>query len=131
MFAFGLMSTVLDIMCFAILWFVMKFNTVEKATLFQTGWFAFGIISQTLIIHIIRTHKKPFITSKSSKQLIISTFTITTITILISFTDISTIFDLSRLPIVYLLWIIGLLCVYFILIQVYKKLYIKINHEWL
>lgn len=131
MFAFGTISTVLDIMCFAILWFILKFNTIEKAALFQTGWFAFGIISQTLIIHMIRTHKIPFIKSKSSKQLLISTFAITLITILITFTDIATIFDLSKLPIIYLGWIFILLCVYILFIQLYKKIYLKKNKEWL
>ena len=131
MFAFDTISTVLDIMCFAILWFILKFNTIEKAALFQTGWFAFGIISQTLIIHMIRTHKIPFIKSKSSKQLLISTFAITLITILITFTDIATIFDLSKLPIIYLGWIFILLCVYILFIQLYKKIYLKKNKEWL
>jgi Mg2+-importing ATPase len=131
MFAFGTVSTILDIICFAVLWFVLKFNTLEKAVLFQTGWFAFGIISQTLIIHMIRTHKKPFIESKSSKQLLISTFTITAITLIITFTNFATIFDLSKLPLEYMLWIAILLTVYIIFIQIYKKIYLRKNKEWL
>ena len=121
MFRFGLISTILDLLCFAVLWFLFKFNTVEKATLFQTGWFAFGIISQTLIIHMIRTDRIPFIESKSSKQLLLSTLTVTVITILIAFTNFATIFDMQRLPLVYLLWIFDLVVVYVVLIQVYKK----------
>ena len=131
MVAFGFISTILDIICFIVLWFVLKFNTIEKAALFQTGWFAFGIISQTLIIHMIRTHKMPFVTSKSSKQLLISTFTITIITLLITFTNISTIFDLKKLPFEYMVWIFILLCVYAVFIQIYKRVYLKKNKEWL
>ena len=131
MFAFGIISTVLDIICFAILWFVMKFNTIEKAVLFQTGWFAFGIISQTLIIHLMRTSKIPFVTSKPSKQLVISTLTITILTLIISFTNIAIIFDLSKLPIQYGIIIILLMIVYAIIIQTYKKLYLRNNKEWL
>ena len=131
MFAFGIISTVLDIICFAILWFVMKFNTIEKAVLFQTGWFAFGIISQTLIIHLMRTSKIPFVTSKPSKQLVISTLTITILTLIISFTSIAIIFDLSKLPIHYGIIIILLMIVYAIIIQTYKKLYLRNNKEWL
>ena len=44
--------------------------------------FAFGILSQTLIIYMITTSKTPFIESKSSKQLVISTFTIVIITLI-------------------------------------------------
>jgi Mg2+-importing ATPase len=131
MFAFGMISSILDIMCFAVLWYVMKFNTQEKAVLFQTGWFAFGIISQTLIIHMIRTHKIPFIESKSSKQLLISTFTVVAITLIITFTSVSTAFDLSKLPIIYMGWILILLLLYGIFIQIFKKIYIKIYKEWL
>lgn len=131
MFAFGSISTVLDILCFIVLWYVMKFNTVEKAVLFQTGWFAFGIISQTLIIHMMRTSKIPFITSKSSKQLLISTFAITFITLIISFTEIATIFDLRKLPLQYGIMIILLIVIYAIIIQFYKKIYLKRNKEWL
>ena len=131
MFAFGIISTVLDILCFAVLWYVFKFNSVEKAVLFQSGWFVFGILSQTLIIHMIRTSKIPFIESKSSKQLLISTFTIVVITLIISFTNIATIFDLSKLPYSYLAWIFILMCIYIILIQIYKKIYIRKNQEWL
>ena len=131
MFVFGTISMVLDIMCFAVLWRVLKFNTVEKATLFQTGWFAFGIISQTLIIHMIRTTKIPFVESKSSKQLLISTFTITFITIIIAFTNIAIIFDLQKLPIIYLGWILILLTIYAVVIQVYKSIHLQRNKEWL
>ncbi len=131
MFAFGIISTILDVLCFIVLWYVMKFNTIEKAVLFQTGWFAFGIISQTLIIHMIRTSKIPFVTSKSSKQLLISTFVVSMITLIISFTDIATIFDLKRLPIQFGFVIIALVLTYAIIIQLYKKVYLKINKEWL
>ena len=131
MFNFGLISTVLDVLCFAVLWFILGYNTVEKAVMFQSGWFVFGILSQTLIIHLIRTSKIPFIQSKSSKQLLISTFAVVLITLIISFTGISVIFDLSKLPYIYLLWIIGLMVIYSIFIQIYKKFYIKSNKEWL
>ena len=114
-----------------VLWYVFKFNCSDKAVMFQSGWFVFGILSQTLIIHMIRTRKIPFIESRSSKQLIISTFTIVTIAILISFTNIATTFDLAVLPISYLAWILGLMVVYIICIQIYKKFYIKKNNEWL
>jgi len=131
MFAFGIISTILDLLCFAVLWFVFKFNSVEKAIFFQSGWFVFGILSQTLIIHMIRTHKIPFIQSKSSKQLLISTFSIVIITLVISFTRIATIFDLSKLPYSYLIWIFGLMIIYILFIEIYKKIYVKRNEEWL
>ncbi len=131
MFRFGLISTILDAICFSILWFVFKYNTIEKAVYFQSGWFVFGILSQTLIIHTIRTKKIPFIQSKSSKQLLLSTIAIVIIAVAITFTSIAPIFDLAKLPYYYLGWIIILMFIYVIFIQIYKKIYIKKNNEWL
>ena len=131
MFRFGLISTILDICCFLILWLVFKFNTIDTAVFFQTVWFAFGIISQTFIIHLIRTDKTPFIKSKSSSPLLISTIMVTVITLIIVFTNISVIFDLSKLPYTFFVWIIILLCIYSSFIQIYKKMYLKKNKNWL
>ena len=79
----------------------------------------------------VRNSKIPFIESKSSKQLLISTFAVLCITLIIAFTNISVIFDLSKLPYMYLLWIAILMSIYILFIQVYKKFYIKQNKEWL
>lgn len=131
MVIFGLFSTILDICCFFILWNFMGFNTVEKAASFQTGWFAFGIISQTMIIHMIRTNKTPLKDSSPSRQLILSTSLIVLATVLICFTDIATIFDLTRLPLSYLLWILALLVLYATVIQIYKYFYTRKTGSWL
>ena len=131
MFRFGSISTILDILCFGVLCFVFKFNTPEQSVFFQTGWFAFGIISQTFIIHLIRTDKIPFIESKSSKPLFASTLAITVITIIIAFTNVAVIFDLHKLPYTYLGWILILLFIYSAFIQIYKKLYLGKNKQWL
>lgn len=131
MMFFGIISTILDIACFLVLWFVFKYNSVEQSVFFQTGWFIFGIISQTLIIHMIRTHKIPFIQSSSSKQLTFSTFAVVIITLLIGFTTISQIFDLTRMTASYMVWIGILMLAYMILVQIVKKVYIKTSHEWI
>ena len=130
-FNLGIISTVLDIICFIILWYIMKFNTIEKQSLFQSGWFVFGIISQTLIIHMIRTAKVPFVKSVASKQLIFSTISVVIITLIIGFTNISVIFDLGKLSLKYFIYLIILLIVYALLIQIVKKRYIKKYNEWL
>ena len=88
-------------------------------------------MSQTLIIHMIRTSKLPFIESKSSKELLISTIVIIIITMIISFTDISTIFDLRKLPPIFMLYIFALMLIYIAFIQTYKRIYIRNNKEWL
>ena len=131
MFIFGPVSTIFDVACFMLLWFGLGFKTVELQSFFQTGWFLFGIISQTLIIHMIRTHKLPFIQSKPSKELIFSTVLITIFTLIIGFTGIAIIFDLSKMPIAYLGSLFALLTGYFIVTQLFKKIFVKKYNEWL
>lgn len=131
MFSFGIISTILDVLCFLVLWFVFEYNTIEQQAYFQTGWFVFGIVSQTLIIYMIRTSKFPFVQNIPSKHLVFSTSVVTIIALILGFTSLALGFDLVKLPIQYLGWLIVLLLVYAISIQLAKKQYIKVNKEWL
>ena len=130
MVSFGLLSTVLDVLCFLVLWYVFKFNCEDMAGYFQCGWFMFGVISQTMVIHTIRTPKLPFIHDRASVQLSISTAAIIAITMLIGFTGISTFFSMPTITIMYLPWIFLLMLVYMILAQIMKTVYIKRHHDW-
>ena len=49
---------------FGLMWFVFSANTPEHQTLFQSGWFVVGLLTQTLIVHMIRTAQIPFIQSR-------------------------------------------------------------------
>ena len=80
---------------------------------------------------MIRTSKIPFVESRSSNGLLISTGLVTLLTILISFTGVAGILDLAKLPIAFLGYIVLLIVVYIVLIEIYKKIYLKKNPEWL
>ena len=131
MFIFGPISTLLDVACFVVLWFIMKYNSIDKALLFQTGWFTFGIISQTAIIHTIRTDKIPFVTSKSSPQLLISTALVVIVTLIISFSGIAPFLNMATLPLDYLKWLLILIVAYVVIIEIFKRIYIRIKGQWL
>lgn len=131
MVSFGLLSTVFDVLCFLVLWYVFGFNTIEQAAYFQCGWFMFGVISQTFVIHTIRTSKIPFLQARASKQLNISTFSIIIITLIIGFTNVAEIFDMKVMPYSYLGWLVILIFAYLIVAQIMKKIYIKKNGEWI
>ena len=131
MFIFGFVSTILDVICFIVMWYVFKFNTMEKAELFQCGWFMFGVLSQTLVIYTIRTKKMPFINSTPSKELLISTLLVIVSTLIIGFTSIATVFDMSIMIKEFAVALVGLLLLYTIIAQIAKKIYIKINKVWM
>lgn len=90
----------------------------------------FGVISQTVVIHTIRTPKVPFIKDRASVQLSISTLLVVIATLLIGFTGIATLFDLPVMVPSYMIWLAGLMVVYTILAQILKRIYMKLNHEW-
>ena len=73
---FGPISSIFDVLTFSLMWWVFKANTPEMQTLFQSGWFVEGLLSQTLIVHMIRTRKIPFIQSRPSWPLCIMTLAV-------------------------------------------------------
>ena len=131
MLLMGPLSSIFDILCFVIMWWVIKANTVEQAMLFQAGWFIFGTLSQILIVHMIRTSKIPFVQSKASMQLVLSTFIVGIIAIVIVFTQIARGFDMRTLPLGYAPWLALLLIGYSVVVQLFKGIYIKKFGEWL
>ena len=128
---FGLLSTVLDVLCFTVLWYVYKYNTIPLAGYFQCGWFMFGVVSQTMVIHSLRTPRLPFVGDRASRELFASTSIVVAATLLIGFTGISALFDLPAMPLSYLFWMAGLMVVYILLAQVMKKVYIGKYKEWM
>ena len=130
MVSFGLLSTVLDVLCFLVLWFIFGYNNPEMAGYFQCGWFMFGVISQTMVIHTIRTPKLPFIGDRASIQLTLSTLAVIAVTLIIGFTGVSTLFDLPTMPLSYVLWLVILMVVYMVFAQIMKVIYIKRHKDW-
>ena len=127
----GPISSIFDIATFAIMWFVFKANTIELQPLFQSGWFIVGIVSQTLIVHMIRTKKIPFLQSRASTPLMVMTFIIISIGILIPYTEFGTYIGLVPLPASYFPWLMGILLAYSILTQIVKNIYIKKFNTWM
>lgn len=82
----GPISSLFDIITYLVMWYAFGCNSVEHQTLFQSGWFIEGLLSQTLIVHMIRTRKIPFFQSCASWQVTGLTFLIMAVGILIPFT---------------------------------------------
>ncbi|MDR3319228.1 MAG: magnesium-translocating P-type ATPase [Clostridiales bacterium] len=127
----GPLSSLFDIACFIVMWFAIGANKPELAPLFQGGWFLFGTISQVLVIHMIRTAKMPFIKSRPSVALYVSTFAVTAVALIIGFTSLANGFDMAKLPLIFIPWLAGLLLLYFVFTQLIKTLYVKRFGEWL
>jgi Mg2+-importing ATPase len=121
----GPVSSLFDYVTFAVMWFVFKANTPAKQALFQTGWFVEGLLSQTLVVHLIRTAKLPFIQSVASLPLILTTVTIMVIGVVIPYTGFAAKLGFVPLPPVYFAWLLGILLVYSALAQTVKSYFFK------
>jgi Mg2+-importing ATPase len=128
---FGPLSSVFDILCYAVMWWAIGANKVELSPLFHCGWFVFGTLSQVLVIHLIRTEKLPFIQSRPSMPLFLSTFLIAVLALIIGFTSLSVGFDMSPLPMRFIPWLALILTGYLAAVQMMKKVYIHRYKEWM
>lgn len=128
----GITASVIDLIAFIIFWFALGFNSVENQILFQTAWFIEGVISQTIIVHFIRTEKTPFIESTANKWLILSTSLciITSMILPLILKNIAD-FHFTTLPFIFYIYVIVLMIVYAVLTELVKHFYIKKHHRWL
>ncbi|KAG2183744.1 hypothetical protein INT43_006755 [Umbelopsis isabellina] len=140
MIFFGPLSSVFDIYTFMVQFYFFKWqgnssDPVEAAlqiSKFQTGWFNEGLITQTLIVHMIRTQKIPFFQRWPSWQLLLGTGIIIVIGLAIPYTPLGTnVLQMSSLPWLYYPFLILANVGYFTVTQLMKQLYMHFFGEWL
>ncbi len=137
----GPISSVFDIATYLLMWFVFGASSyvvgavtnsnAEVMALFHSGWFVESLISQTLIVHLIRTKKIPFIQSRASKPVLLLTTIIVLIGFAIPFSPLGVYLKLAPLPLEYFPWLAAIIVSYFVLAQIMKAIYIKVYKSWL
>ncbi len=123
MLIFGPISSLFDFITFFVLY--IAFRNLPGA--FQTGWFMESLATQTLVIHIIRTRKIPFIQSRASKELIISTVIAVTVAWIIPYLSIGRFFGLTPLPIHIIAILISIVGCYLCVVEFGKRLFYKLS----
>ena len=119
----GPISSIFDYTTYLMMLFI--FNAWNNPALFQTGWFLESLFTQTLIIHVIRTNKIPFIQSRASNPLMITSLLIVIFGVILVNSPLASAFGFTKLPaLYYLLLALTLLC-YVVLTQIVKVWYIK------
>lgn len=122
---FGPVSSIFDIITFLVLWYVFKANSPEQQNIFQSGWFIEGLMTQTLVVHLIRTRRIPFIQSQPGVLLLISTVAIMIIGIYLPTGFLANYFKFTELPFAYFQILIIILLSYIISTQLMKSYYSK------
>ncbi len=124
MVIFGLISSVFDILTFVLLFgFFGLRNSV-----FQSGWFIESLLTQILVIYIIRTKKIPFLQSRPSKYLLATTLLIISFGLLIISTNIGHFFGFGDLPWIALVYIIILVLIYLLIVEIAKQIFYRLLH---
>ncbi|WP_395350710.1 magnesium-translocating P-type ATPase [Variovorax sp. UC122_21] len=126
---FGPLSSVFDILTYAVMWFVFAANSPEHQTLFQSGWFVEGLLSQTLIVHLIRTRRIPFLQSRAAWPLLIMGAAIAAVGIWLPMGPVAHYFKLEALPLAYFPWLVLMLGGYAALVQTVKGWYAR-RYGW-
>lgn len=131
MVCIGPISSIFDLTTFGLMWFAFGANTVERQALFQTGWFVEGLLSQTLIIHMIRTAKVPFIQSRAAAPLLLLSLAVMAAGIAIPYTRLGDAVGMVPLPLAYFPWLAVTLVGYSVLTQVVKRRLLRMYGSWL
>ncbi|MDB6046797.1 MAG: mgtA [Gammaproteobacteria bacterium] len=97
----GPISSIFDYATYLTLYFVFGAKTVAQASLFQTGWFVESLVSQTLIIHIIRTRRLAFIESRASPALLLTSLVVCAVGVWLPYSPFASALGFEALPLLY------------------------------
>ncbi len=117
---FGPISSIFDYATFGAMWFVFGCRTVADAATFQTGWFVESLVTQTLVIHVIRTRKLPFVQSRASWPLLVSGAAVVLVGLALPLSPLGPTLGFARLPTLYWPVLALLVASYFALTQAVK-----------
>ena len=135
-FFIGPCSSIFDYSTFFLMLYVFKCWNVStpdvaahSQSLFQTGWFVESLLTQTLIIHVIRTNKIPFLQSRPSTFLVATGLAIMAIGVALPFTPLGRYLGFTALPAGYWPYLVATLLAYVLLTQAVKALLLR--HRWI
>ncbi|MGN6770474.1 MAG: magnesium-translocating P-type ATPase [Rhizobiaceae bacterium] len=126
----GPTSSIFDMTTFALMWYVFGANAPAHQSLFQSGWFVEGLLSQTLVVHMLRTQKIPFIQSTAALPVMLMTGLICVLGIYMPFSPVGAAVGLQPLPWEYFPWLVATLFAYCVVAQTMKTFYIRRFGQW-
>lgn len=124
----GPLSSCFDMIVFASMWFIFH---IRDAATFQTIWFSYGVVSNLVGMHVIRTAKTPFVNSNASKIVYFSSILLSVVAIIFPFTFLGEVIGLVAIPSIYLSIIIAVPILYCLVALLAKKIYIRKYGEWI
>ncbi|AVR06356.1 magnesium-translocating P-type ATPase [Burkholderia thailandensis] len=133
----GPTSSVFDITTYVLMWTVFGAGALYHAQggaagqlVMNSGWFVESLVSQTLVVHLLRTRKIPFLQSTASLPVLLSTTIAIAIGCWLPFSPFSEALGFIRLPGSYWLWLVATMAGYIALAQIVKTLYVRRYKRW-
>ena len=139
----GPISSVFDIITYMLLYFLVvpmilghgyNHGAADAAAfimVFQTGWFIESMWSQTMVIHMLRSPKLPFIQSRPAFSVVVTTLAAAFFVTSLPYSPLASILKLSQLNGLYFVLLFAIIVLYMLSVTVIKRIYIKKYKEWL
>lgn len=139
----GPISSVFDIIIYMLLYFLVvpmilghgyNHGVADAAAfimVFQTGWFIESMWSQTMVIHMLRSPKLPFIQSRPAFSVVVTTLAAAIFVTSLPYSPLASILKLSQLNGLYFVLLFAIIVLYMLSVTVVKRIYIKKYKEWL
>lgn len=131
MLCIGPISSIFDITTFGLMWHVFAANTVEHQALFQSGWFVEALLSQIVVVHMLRSQNIPFIQSIAARPVLLSSLLVMAFALYLPFSTLGPAIGLQPLPWNYFPWLAATLIAYCLVVQEIKQIYIRRFGTWL
>jgi len=125
MITIGPISSLYDYATFALMWFVFSAQTIQHQSLFQTGWFVESLLTQTLIVYIIRTPRLPFLQSNPAPIMAAISVGVMAIGLALPFSPLAPALGFVPLPAAYFGWLAAILFCYACLTQLVKTWFVR------
>jgi Mg2+-importing ATPase len=126
---FGPLSSAFDLIAFAALWFGFGANSPSTQSLFQSGWFVVGLLSQTLVVHSLRTARVPWIQSRPAPAVLLGSVTAVVLAIWLAHGPWAASLQLQPLPGLFWVFVLVMLLAYLIAVHWLKRAFIR-RHGW-
>jgi len=120
MITFGLISTVFDMLTFGALLYLVG----KAPELFRTGWFVESLLTELLIILVVRTYK-PFYKSRPGRFLFYAALAVMIVAIVLPFLPVHTLFGFVALPPAVMMALIGISVLYMVVSEIFKRIFYK------
>ena len=125
MLCFGPVSSIFDLAAFAVLWFALQANTLQTQALFHSGWFVIGLLTQAMVVHLIRSADGPFTGGRASAPLWATTAVVMVVGLWLPASPLGPPLKLTPLPLAFYAWLAALLLGYALAASLVKRWYVS------